>query len=496
MLRRFIDPTLGRRIGGLAYPIAVAMLTQTGINVIDTIMVGHLSPEYSIAGQTAIGISLILLWAIGGTLSTMIAVGTQALSARRYGEGDEHAAGQVVNHAAIFGLVISIVATAIVLLSLEYLFPQIHSNPRVVELGVEYSEYRFYGLVSMVVTIVFKGFFDGIGRTKVHMVAAIVMNCVNIILNYCLIFGVGPFPQMNVAGAGLASLIATYVGLAVMLWFTFVPSTRRKFRLYRRSGYRWSITSSIIKVGVPGGIATLFLMTGFAFFWGIVARLDMNMIASATRELPQYIDMSLAVFASHPEQIWTHALKVQVIDANPPIYSAATKVIMDVMSVIAVTCIALGQATATLVSQSMGSGNSTLAERYGWTAAKIGMLIMTFVALIIVMLPEHTTRLFNPDPDVISAGKQALRMMGASSPIVAIGLVLMQSLFGAGETTFVMVAELVLHFCCLVPVAYLFGIVWNGGVFGVWGAVLLYVLLLTGAMVWKFWSGTGKTRKI
>ena len=197
MFSRFIDPTLGKRISNLAYPIAVAMLTQTGINVIDTIMVGHLSPEYSIAGQTAIGISLILLWAIGGTISTMIAVGTQALAARRYGEGDEHAAGQVFNHAATFGLIISVVATVFVLMSLEYIFPRIHSNPRVVELGVEYSEYRFYGLVSMVITIVYKGFFDGIGRTKVHMVAAIVMNCVNVILNYGLIFGAGPFPQMN-----------------------------------------------------------------------------------------------------------------------------------------------------------------------------------------------------------------------------------------------------------------------------------------------------------
>ncbi len=496
MLSRLIDPVLGKRISALAFPIAVAMLTQTGINVIDTIMVGHLSPEYSIAGQTAIGISLILLWAIGGTISTMLAVGTQALSARRFGEGDDHAAGQIFNHAALCSIVISVLATAVVLLTLDLVFPRIHSNPRVVELGVEYSQYRFFGLLSMVITIVYKGFFDGIGRTKVHMTAAITMNCVNVILNYGLIFGVGPFPQMNVAGAGLASLIATYVGLAVMIGFTVVPKTRTRFRLYRRSGYRWSITRNVVRVGVPGGIATLFLMTGFAFFLSIVARLDMDIIAAATRELPEYVNMPLSIFASQPDSVWTQNLKLQVIDANPPIYSAATKVIMDVMTVIAVTCIAIGQATATLVSQSMGGGEGTLAERYGWTAARIGMVIMTAVAVVIVIVPESTTRLFNPEPDVVEAGKQALRMMAASAPVVAVGMILMQSLFGAGETAFVMVAELILHFFCLVPVAYLFGIVWNGGMVGVWGAVLLYVILLTSAMVWKFASGTWKTRRI
>ena len=472
------------------------MLTQTGINVIDTIMVGHLSPEYSIAGQTAIGISLILLWAIGGTISTMLAVGTQALAARRFGEGDHHAAGHVFNHAAICSIIISIIATVGVLLSLDYIFPRIHSNPRVVELGVEYSTYRFFGLLSMVITIVYKGFFDGIGRTKVHMTAAIAMNLVNVILNYGLIFGVGPFPQMNVAGAGLASLIATYVGLAVMFGFTLGPKTRTQYRLYRRTGYRWDITKSIVRVGVPGGIATLFLMTGFAFFLSIVARLDMSIIAAATTELQTYIDMPLSIFAAQPDLVWTHALKTQVIDANPPIYSAATKVIMDVMSVVAVTCIAIGQATATLVSQSMGSGDHELAEQYGWTAARIGMLVMSVVALVIMLFPESATRLFNPDPAVVDAGKDALRMMAAAAPVVALGLILMQSLFGAGETAFVMVAELVLHFCCLVPIAYLFGIVWDGGMLGVWGAVLLYVVLLTLAMAWKFRTGTWKTRKI
>jgi MATE family multidrug resistance protein len=89
-----------------------------------------------------------------------------------------------------------------------------------------------------------------------------------------------------------------------------------------------------------------------------------------------------------------------------------------------------------------------------------------------------------------------LRMMGAATPLIATGMILTQALFGAGNTRFVMIAELVLHFCCLVPLAWLLGVELHLGLVGIWSSALVYVVLLTSAMVFKFRSGDWKSIKV
>lgn len=490
-----VDRTLGKRILRLAYPVTIAMLTQTAINLVDTIMVGRLPSEYSIAGQSAIAISLILMWAVGGLISS-VSVGTQALSARRFGEGQHKRAGAVLNNAVAFAGIVSLIASAAVLYTLADFYPYLHSNPSVVRFGVQYCTYRFIGVVSMVLTIVYKGFFDGIGSTKVHMHAAIVMNVANVVLNYCLIFGIGPFPQMYVAGAGLASLIATFIGLAIMIYYSVVGKTRRKYGLYARRSFDWSVIASVVKIGIPGGLATLFVMTGFAVFITIVGWLDAATVTAAVQGMPEYSTLNTGIFTQESAAVWTADLRTKIVEANPPVYTAATKVIMDIMSVVFMTCMAFGQATATLVGQSLGARKPDLAERYGWESVKIGAYFMACLGLLIVLFPDTISGWFNPDPKVVTAAHDALRLMGLSAAPIAFGMILAQSLFGAGVTVFVMVAELVLHLGCLIPVAYLFGITLDGGLVGIWAAALTYILLLAAVMTWKFRQGTWKENRI
>ncbi|HIA02624.1 MAG TPA: MATE family efflux transporter [Myxococcales bacterium] len=490
-----VDRKLGKTILHLAYPITIAMLTQTAITLADTMMVGRLSTEWSIAGQSAIGISLILLWASGGLIAS-IGVGTQAIAARRFGAGEFKKAGQVLDNAVLIALVLSIAATIAIISTLPDFFPYLHSNPRVIELGLEYCTYRMYGMGSMALTIVFKGFFDGIGRTKVHMTAAILMNIVNIALNYSLIFGVGPFPQMHVAGAGLASLIATFVGLIVMVYFAAEKGNRKKFSLFHLSSFDFKVGWNVVKLGLPGGMATVFVMTGFGAFITIVSWLDADIIRAAVAQAPAFDSISVGAFVAKPSEIWNASLYEQIYKDNPPIYTAATKVIMDAMQVIFMTAIAFGQATATLVSQSMGSGNPDQAERYGWESVKLGIYILGSVGLFMVLFPDMVSGAFNPDKSVIAAGHTSLMLMGAGSIFIAAGMILSQALFGAGHTMFVMVAEAILHFFCLIPVAYLFGVYWSGGMVGIWSAALLYVALLAVVMVIKFYRGGWKTTQI
>src|SRR6185503_7236043 len=101
-----VDRTLGKRIVVLAAPVVIAMMSQTALNQVDHILIGRLPAHESIPGQAALGISLILMWAVGGFLSA-IAVGTQALTARRIGEDDDGRAGQVMFNSVVLAAIAS-----------------------------------------------------------------------------------------------------------------------------------------------------------------------------------------------------------------------------------------------------------------------------------------------------------------------------------------------------------------------------------------------------
>ncbi|HTU58111.1 MAG TPA: MATE family efflux transporter, partial [Polyangiales bacterium] len=166
---------------------------------------------------------------------------------------------------------------------------------------------------------------------------------------------------------------------------------------------------------------------------------------------------------------------------------------INVLSLTFFSCMAFGVSTATLVSQSMGASDPDSAERYAWSSVKLAVLAFGILGATEVIWPEFWLRIFNDSPAVIAVGKAPMRMMGASGPFIAGGMILTQALFGAGNPRFVMFVEVSLHFGVLLPVAYVAGILMNGGLLGIWSSAAVYVLLLTAIMTWKFRSNTWKS---
>jgi len=486
-----LDSALTRRLVTLAYPVVLAMLTQTAINLLDTIMVGRLPKQYSIAGQSAIGYSLILLWAVGGFLSAFV-VGTQAITSRRIGEGNREGAGRALTNSLVITTSTSILCAFGAYVAIVDVFPFFNSNQDVLRLGIPYAQWRMMGIFPMVVTVSFKGFFDGIGFTKAHMTAAIVMNICNVILNYIFIFGAGPIAPMYVEGAGLASSISSMVGLIMMFGFGMMPRYRREFRYFGRGRLSARVMWDITRLSVPSGLATVFVMTGFALFLKIVGILDERSVADAIA--------AAGVWSEHQVPSWTAAagylgvgdLHLNVLQARPPIFVAATKVIIDIMSVSFMTCIAFGTATATLVGQSLGAKRPDLAERYGWESVRVGAYLMGTLGLMAILMPDVLFGVFSRDAEVVDAGRTALRMMGSVEALIAVSLILAQALYGAGNSKYVMIVEMVLHMTCLVPLAYLLGIVLDLGLNGVWASAVVYIVLMSAVMARKFASGDWK----
>ncbi|HEX9295307.1 MAG TPA: MATE family efflux transporter [Polyangiaceae bacterium] len=451
----------------LATPTVIAMLTQSIVNEIDIIFFAHLPCPESSNGQAALLPSLILLWIFGGSLSA-ISVGTQAYTARRFAERRHTDAGAVLVNAVCFAAIVGVLFTVIGYVVVPVLLGALKVEG-VRDAAEGYLRWRLLGITSMAVTFAFKAFFDGIGKTHVHLVSAVIMNVLNILLCYAFIFGNLGAPRMGVAGAGFAAAVSTYVGLFIMIIYALLPEYRG-FRLFDLRRFSRGLTFDILRLSIPSAIATIAVMTGFALFVWIVARLDA--IAPA-------------------------GVAESSCGLTEAVNGAATTDVVGVLKLTFTACLAFGTSTATLVSQSLGQRNPDRATKFGWASVRLGIVLFGILGLFEgVLFTKPILRLVTHSELVQNAALWPMRIMGICTPLIAVGMILTQALFGAGNSRFVMIVELVLHFSCLVPLAYILGIVLDGGLMGIWSAAVVYVVLLSSAMVWKFASGDWKTIKL
>lgn len=452
----------------LATPTMIAMLSQSVVNEIDIVFFAHLPCPESSNGQAALAPSLIALWAFGGSLSA-ISVGTQALTARRVAEGKTSEAGAVLTNAVAFALAAGALFSIVGFALLEPMMKALVKNPEAAAYAVSYSRYRFLGITSMAMTFAFKAFFDGLGQTRVHMFSALLMNVANVVLCYGLVFGHLGMPRMGPPGAGLAALIATYTGLAIMVIFALRKGVRRDFSWLDRKKLSKGITWQILRLAIPGGIATMAVMVGFAFFLFVVGKLDAGVTKVAAGACG----------------------KAEAVNG------AATTAIIGILKLTFTACLAFGTATATLVGQSLGEKNPERAAQFGWSSVKLGLVLFGILGLCEgVLFTKPILAFVSHSAAVQEAALLPLRMMGLLTPVIAVGMILTQALFGAGNSRFVMIVELILHFTCLMPLAWLFGVTLGGGLPGIWASAIVYVVGLAAAMVWKFWRGDWKTTRI
>jgi putative MATE family efflux protein len=448
-----------RTILKLALPTVIAMLSQSVVNEIDLIFFRLLpAPEDSNA-QAALMPCLILVWLFGGSISA-VSVGTQALTARRIAEGDRDGASAVLTNSALFCLVAAPIATILAYVALPFvLHAQLAGGA--FDIGNAYARWRLLGIFSMSMTFGLKGFFDGIGRTYVHFWAAVIMNVLNVLFCWMFIFGHLGAPRMGAPGAGLSALLSTWIGLFIMIGFTL--ATRRDFSFWRRGAVSRSLTWSILKLSIPAALATAVMMGGFQLLLWVVGRLDR--------------------LAPHP--------------SGEAVNGAATNIIIGILKLTFTACIAFGTSTATLVAQALGAKRPDDAERFGWASVRLGVVIFGVVGLCEgVFFTSQIVNFVSDSEHVRAASMMPLRLMGIVTPILAVGMIISEALFGAGNPKFVAVVQFVLIFFVLLPLAYALALVANLGLIGVWAAACVYVACAATAMTLKFRAGAWKTIKL
>ena len=451
--------TLSSNVLKMAMPVVLGMVTQTAINILDTLMVGRLPKVEANPGQAAIGLSLPFMWLVGGFLSA-IWVGTQALTSRRAGEGNDKAAGRVLSNSLALAVSSSLVFTFAAVAVTPPLIRALYTDPAVVSYGIEYLQVRYFGILAMVGTFSYKSFFDGIGKTHLFMVAAVIMNVLNVLLNFALIYGYEPlaFPRLGVVGAAWASVIAATIGLLVLAFWSLRATYRKRYAYYSLKNLDSKTIRDILRLSLPNGGATIAVMIGFSAFYWVVGQV--NDLFS-----PQ----------------------------GNPVIATANQIVITCLMPSFMTSLAFGSATAAMVSQSIGARRLDLAERYGWEAAKLWAYVMTLMGIVLFLFPDLVLGFATRDREVIAAARFPLQMMALPHGVIAIAGIMAQTLHGLGNAKFVMVVEFVLHFLVMSPVAYGCGVVLGYGLPGVWIGPLVYVASLGLITFIKFRSGDWKT---
>lgn len=446
----------------LALPTVFAMLSQTLVNGIDVIYFSHLPVPESSHAQAALLPCLLYTWLFGGSLAA-ISVGTQALTARRYAEGHRLEAGAVMANAIFFTVLGGAVLTVVGLVGLAWFVRFEFPVPEVQAVALSYTRWRLYAVISMGASMAIKAFFDGIGKTHVHLVAALVMNAINVFLCWVFIFGHLGAPRMGAPGAGLSAFLATWIGLGIM--GIYAALVRGDYHPMRWENISRRVTWAILKLSIPAGAATALMMVGFSVFARIVSKLDVSPGASLVN--------------------------------NEAAYAAANTDIVEIIKLTFTACLAFGTATATLISQSLGRRQPEEAAQWGWASVRLGIVIFGVVGLCEGLLfTRPLVEFVSNSYAVRSAMIVPMRIMGLATPIIAVAMILSEGLFGAGNTKFVAVAQFLLVFCLLVPGAYLLGILMHLSLNGIWMAAFVYAALCAAVMSAKFASGTWKQIKL
>ena len=479
-------------------PSAIALVTQGLINQVDLFFIGQIGtamdPQYTpqaadsakqllesvrTDGQAAVGISTKVLWLFAGMLSSL-AIGTQAMVARRDGEGDQRAVGQVAFNSVVLSIGLSVVFTFVALLSLPALFGYISAGAEgVIKTGIAYSQGSLASLVFIVWTASQRAFFDGLGKTWIFMVIAFGMNAFNIVLDYALVFGAFGLPRLETVGAAWASAISAVLGLIALVAWSGLGNFR-DFKLWKLANMSWRLMGKIFVFSLPNGLATAIMTAGFLLFDKVVADLDVQRVHSDL--LAAGLDptsMSEAAITSAAASLGT----------TTSLYQAATQVIIAVMMVFFMTGFGFGAAAATLVSQQMGAGHPKEASKDGWWTVVIGGGLMALLGLVLVFIPESVAAIFNPEDTALhAAAATPLRIVGFGAFFVAGALILTQALYSAGMPRFV-AGVTVVGIVWLVPGARWFSMGLGWGLPGVWLAAIVFVLILFVCMGLMFASG-------
>lgn len=433
-------------IAALALPIVGGMVSQNVLNLVDTWMVGSLGDDALAAVSTASFLNFACI-----ALITGLSAGVQALAARRVGEGRLSVSAQPLHEGLLIALLVGGPATALLWWAAPWIYPLLNDDPEVVAQAVPYLQARLGAMVAVGMNFSFRGYWNGLARSRLYMNTLVVMHAANIALSYVLIFGIGGAPELGSLGAGIGTALSTWLGTGIYVLLGL---------RYARDGGFLQVAPSLeslralLRLAAPISVQQLLFAMGFNVLFAILSQLGTTEVAAAG------VLVNLTLVAYLPS-------------------------------------LALGMTAATLVGQALGRGEPDDAARWGWEVVAVALVALGLLGLPMLATPGLLLAPFLPDrPDTIAIAIPALRIVGATLALDAIGMVLMQALLGAGAARFVASRATGLQWGLFLPAAWLVGPVLGGGLASIWAVQAAQRAIQAAIFAWAWRSGWWKTIKL
>lgn len=432
----------------LAIPMILEMSMEALFAIVDTFFVSRLGAD-SIAVVGLTESILVLAYAVAIGLS----IGATATVARRVGEQDLDGAARTATHVVYLGVIVAVVMGLAGVIFAPQLFRMLGAEPQVIELGTPFMRIMLGTNIVIVFLFLLNGIFRGAGDAAIALRVLIIANGLNIIFCPLFIFGIGPFPELGVTGAAVATVCGRGAGVLYAAWALFI-----------RENGRLNVNREHWKFD-PQLLWSLITLSSTAVLQFLIATLSWTGLV-----------MILAGFG-------TFALAG---------YQIGLRVIMFVL----LPAVGLANAAATLVGQNLGAGKPERAERSVWLAGGLNAGLLGLAGLFFVIFPGLVVSIFTTDPAVSAYASDCLRIVGYGYAFYGLGMVMESSFNGAGDTWTPTYLNLIVFWMFEIPLAYVLANHFGYGPQGVFWAITLAFSLLAVSAALLFKRGKWKLKTV
>jgi putative MATE family efflux protein len=443
----FTKGSLPRAIFLLSVPMVLEMVMESVFAVVDIFFVSKLGADaVATVGITEAIMTLVYAISIG------LAMATTAMVARRTGEHKPEEASNTAFQAIITGIFISLLIAVPGYIFAEDILRLMGSSNHMINDLAGYTRIMLVGNVVIMLLFIINAVFRSAGDAAISMRVLWFANILNVILDPCLIFGYGPFPEMGITGAAVATNIGRGMAVAYQFYILFRGKRRIKLKLEN-------------------------LHINFVLIWQLI-KLSMGGIGQNIIATSSWIGLFriVSIYGSEVVAAYTIAIRVVVFTLLPSW--------------------GISNAAATLVGQNLGAKKPERAERSVWLTGRINMLFMGFISIFFIATPEVFIRLFISDISVVEAGSNCLRIMSYGFIAYGLGMVLINSFNGAGDTRTPTIINLVAFWIIEIPLAYFLAISLNLKENGVFMSIVIAETILTLLAFYFFRKGNWKLMQV
>jgi putative MATE family efflux protein len=446
------DLTMGNlwaNIWHISWPMLLMMLFYFFVGFADIYVAGLISP----AVQAAVGFVGQLYFLII-MVANAIGIGTVVFVSRAVGSRNFEKAVEVAKQSILFSLLIAAGLSGCGLLFCREIIALAGFPPEIREVAENFLKIFALSLGPNYVLIISNAVFRASGEVKKPLMTMFMVSFINIIGDFVLVFGLGPFPSMGYIGIAVSTAISLTVGMLMNLALFRMG----RWRLFYSSSWGMSgeTIRKVIVFGWPAALLQIAWNAGTIVLYHILSRLGQGSITA------------LAAI--------TNGLRVEAV-----IYLPA---------------FALNMAASVLVGQNLGARNPARAERVGWKIGQAGVVLMSSMALVIFIWADRFSALVTNDPSVLEETTRYLRINALSEPFMALSTILGGGLQGAGDTRGVMRVIVVSMWVIRLPLAYLLAVILGHGATGAWVAMVISMTIQGLLMTSRFHKGKWKGLRV